>query len=292
MKILIVGSFHHKNISGIQMVFKYLDYEYNQIRYNYNDLTQIIPKYDIIWFPSDPFNSSQYPSKKFIFGPHLSVFPNAKLRQIDNKYKNSIYVQPSVWACNTWIQMGSVQILPTKVYSFPVNTSKFRPGSNDRDKVFLYFKHRDPREKELLESFLKNININYTIFDYDKRYNEEHYLEYLQKSKFGIVLDAHESQGFAIEEALSCDVPLFVWCATSMRQEHGIGYPDIPATSIPYWDKRCGEFFTQPKELEERFKYFIKNLSTYKPREFIMDNLSIEPCAKNFVSLINSLNVQ
>ena len=86
---------------------------------------------------------------------------------------------------------------------------------------------------------MNNNNIKYKIFDYVKKYNEEDYLHYLQDSRYGIILDAHESQGFAIEEALSCNVPLLVWNTEYMSQEYGSHYSDIPCTSIPYWYNRC-----------------------------------------------------
>ena len=50
----------------------------------------------------------------------------------------------------------------------------------------------------------------------------------MQKAKYGIILDAHESQGFAIEEALSCNVPLLVWNTKFMSQEYGSRYENIP----------------------------------------------------------------
>ena len=37
--------------------------------------------------------------KNFIFGPHFSVFPDSKVNQLGH---NSIYIQPSIWACNSW----------------------------------------------------------------------------------------------------------------------------------------------------------------------------------------------
>ena len=144
-------------------------------------------------------------------------------------------------------------IIPLKVFYFPVNTKKFKPMENiKKEKVFIYFKRRKQEELTFLKKFLHNKNIEFKVFDYVKRYKEEDYLKYLQESKYGIILDAHESQGFAIEEALSCDVPLLVWNVTSMNQEEGINYPDIPATSIPYWDNRCGESFYNKEEFEEK----------------------------------------
>ena len=157
-------------------------------------------------------------------------------------------------------------------------------SNNEKTEVFIYFKRRNPAELTFVESLLKTKNINYRIFDYVKRYDENDYLSFLQKSKFGIILDAHESQGFAIQEALSCDVPLLVWNTTRMNQEYGSRYSNIPCTSIPYWDERCGEIFYN--NLEEKFDLFISKLETYKPREYILENLSVEKCAKRFLELI------
>ena len=123
--------------------------------------------------------------------------------------------------------------LPLKVFYFPVDTIKFCPVSIEKNKIFIYFKRRKKDELNIITSFLKSKNQEYKIFDYVQTYKEEDYLKYLQESKYGIVLDAHESQGFAIEEALSCNVPLLVWNISSMNQEEGTNYPDIKATSIP-----------------------------------------------------------
>ena len=62
-----------------------------------------------------------------------------------------------------------------------------------------------------------------------------------------MILDAHESQGFAIQEALFA-IP-FVWNVSSMSQEEGARYQPIPATSIPYWDNSC-RIFLQKNNLK------------------------------------------
>jgi hypothetical protein len=130
-------------------------------------------------------------------------------------------------------------------------------------------------------------NIDYKIFNYQRRYSEQEYLEYLQHAKFGIWVDGHESQGFALEEALSCNVPLLVWSVRSMNQEYGQNHPDIPATTIPYWDERCGEFFYDMSDFKEKCDTFFSNLEKYRPREFVLENLSIPVCEKKFTQLLN-----
>ena len=281
MKILVVGNFHHKNRESLEKILKYLKFEYK-----FGDMNDIT-NFKVIISPNIPINTSVFPNKFFIFGPHFSVFPNQLLYKINNVHKNSIYLQPSEWALNVWKKFNVESIIPLKVFYFPVNTKKFKPMENiKKEKVFIYFKRRKQEELTFLKKFLHNKNIEFKVFDYVKRYKEEDYLKYLQESKYGIILDAHESQGFAIEEALSCDVPLLVWNVTSMNQEEGINYPDIPATSIPYWDNRCGESFYNKEEFEEKYNEFTSKLDTYKPREFVLDKLGIDKCANNFKKLI------
>jgi hypothetical protein len=70
-----------------------------------------------------------------------------------------------------------------------------------------------------------------------------------------------------------------------MSQEHGGNLPDIPASSIPYWDDRCGEHFTMFYQLDVVFDRFIKKLNEnkYSPREYIMENLTTEKCERRFI---------
>ena len=96
MKLLIVGNFHHKNMIGLELLLKSINFEYK-----YGSIDEI-NQYDIIYSPNHPIDISKYPSKRFIFGPHFSVFPDNRLLNINNIHKNSIYIQPSKWAADTW----------------------------------------------------------------------------------------------------------------------------------------------------------------------------------------------
>ena len=261
------------------MILEYLKYTYK-----FGEIKDI-NNYDIILIPDNPINTSKFPNKKFIFGPHFSIFPNNKLSVIQNHNNNCKYIQPSKWVCQLWNNVNN--ILPIETFYFPVDISTFKPISMESNNVFIYFKRRKKEELKYIEDFLNDKNINYKVFDYVKRYKEEDYLKYLQESKYGIILGAHESQGFAIEEALSCNVPLLVWNVSSMNQEEGVNYPEFKATTIPYWDERCGEYFYNKTEFESKYNEFISKLNTYKPREFVLENLSVEKCAENFKKLIS-----
>jgi glycosyltransferase involved in cell wall biosynthesis len=287
MSFLIIENFlHKKNKEGLIKVLEHL-----KIKYKFGDHSDIV-NYDIIYNPSFPINTQAYPNKKFIFGPHFSVFPDKNsLEQLNSKkYNNAIYIHPSDWARDTWINMGANQYLPIHTLPFAVDTELFIPiPKSEKTEVFVYHKRRNPDELAYVKQFLNKKNINFTVFDYVVGYKETDYIKCLQKANYGIWLDAHESQGFALEEALSMNVPLLVWNITSMNQEYGGKYQNIPATAIPYWDERCGETFTHPSQLEETFVCFVNRLDEYKPREYILENLSVEACSKRFLELIKKL---
>jgi hypothetical protein len=287
MKILLYknnGS-HHKNKNALQ--------KYKNIKFiNVDSLDNIsnLNEYHCVLSLCQPIDVIKYPNVLFLFGPQFSVFPDSKINSI--KQKNVIYLQPSIWARDVWINYNNgidCNCLRIESMPFGVETETFKEIKPiiERNKVFLYYKHREHNELDFLTRFLNSKNIEYHIFSYDGRYNESDYLHYLQESKYGIILDAHESQGFAIQEALSCNVPLFVWNVSSLTQEVGTNYPDFPATTIPYWDERCGEFFYNKEEIEDKFQLFLSKFETYNPRQYILETLSMEVCERRLIDFIN-----
>jgi len=292
MKILVVDiSFHHKNRNAL-------------LKYNHQidcitDIDSIsgsgssgggsidLSKYDLVYSPTIPIDVKKYPKTRFLFGPHFSVFPDNKINLI--KGSNSIYIQPSSWVVNSWKKKEICNGLNIKPLPFGVDTELFTDVKpiTERESVFIYFKNRSPNDLRLIENFLEKENIKYKVFSYKERYNSDCYLKYLQESKFGIWVGCHESQGFALEEALSCNVPLLVWNVTSMNQEYGCNYPNIPATSIPYWDNSCGEFFTNISDLRNIYNKFKNNINNYNPRKYILENLSIDKCNEKFNMILN-----
>ena len=288
MKILYIHDWmHHKNHNSLM---NYKNINLHIIKdaklINNIDLTQ----FDCVYSPTTPINVNKFPNIKFIFGPHFSVFPEK--RHIDIITGNNvIYIQPSDWVRDFWQESPTCKNIKVASLPFGVDTDKFNEmlSFEKRTSVFLYYKSRSPADLTFMLNFLEKFNINVRVFNCNARYKEEDYINYLHNSKFGIWLDAQESQGFALEEALSCNVPLFVWNITSLSQEYGSNYQDIPATSIPYWDNRCGESFTTTSEIEDKFQKFMDNLTSYKPREYILENLSMNVCENKLINIIKNM---
>jgi len=288
MKILLINTWiHHKNLNAL---LNYKNIEFIVIN-NINEINNIdLNTINCIFSPSIPLNISLFNKYniKFIFGPHFSVFPNDQ--QINFILSNNtIYVQPSEWPIKIWKSFPICNKLNLKILPFGVNSDKFKEykNINDRSDVFIYYKVRNPTDLDYIKNFLNNKNIKFTIYEYSK-YKEDDYINFLKNCKYGIWLGSQESQGFALQEALSCNIPLLVWNVKSINQEYKSNYPDYKATSIPYWDNRCGEYFYNKDDLEETFNLFISKLNNYKPREYILENLTYDICEKKLIDLINT----
>lgn len=292
MKLLLIGWIHHKNLEGIRSICNFLNIDLTQIEH-YDSAVKEIDKYDIIYSPAYPIYNLD-PDKKYIFGPHFSVFPNDQLIRMIHSGSCIQYILPCRWTIDFWIDWfikNSIELhdkFKLLSYPFPVNTERFKEIKpiQERNGIMLYYKSRDPQDYSFIYEYISKLNLPIESFSYSKRYKEEDYIASLQRCRYGIFVDAHESQGFAVEEAMSCNLPLLVWSVRDMNQEYGSSYPSIPATTVPYWDERCGEVFYTKDEFEGAFNRLTSKLETYRPREYILENLSLEVCANHFKKLI------
>lgn len=286
MKLLFINNGMHIKNRNALLKYNFEIFETNNTNLDLVDLSN----FDYVYSPCNPIDVNKYPNTKFLFGPHFSVFPEKHHTDMICG-NNSIYIQPSDWARDVWRNNVLCNNIRIETLPFGVDTNKFteiRP-IDQRHNVFIYYKARKPEELNQIIIFLSQFNFNVKIFDYKKKYNEQDYINYLHNSKFGIWIGCHESQGFALQEALSCNVPLMVWNVNSMNQEYGYNYNDIPATSIPYWDSTCGESFKNISELSNIFNKFTNNLMNYKPRKYILENISIDKCSEKFINLVNNI---
>ena len=286
IKILFINvDVHHKNLHSL-LSYKCISFD---IVDNINLLDTIdLTSYDCVLSPTIPINVSKYPNTKFIFGPHFSIFPNDKLKIIEGP--NAVYNLLSSWIINIWSKNTDYCNVKFIALPFGIDTNKFLPNQKlvQKNRCFLYFKRRNPTQLAFLMNVLINNHIEYKIFKYGE-YNENDYIEYLKTCEFGFWLDAHESQGFALQEALSINIPLLVWNVKFMSQEYGSNYQNYEATTIPYWNEQCGEYFYEQNEFEDKYKLFMNKLKTYEPRQYILNNLSMEVCEQKLIDLINDL---
>lgn len=286
MKILLYGNLHHKNEKGTELLKEKIEV----IKINdKNDLKFYKDQEYVYLICGNSFEDIDFP--KVIYGPQIDLITiiNFCNQNKDKKIKINLLSDWNKKLTQKFISESKAELI---CLPFPVDINKFKPENKD-DRCFIYFKNTHSSKLEIAKKLLEGYN--YKIFSYGS-YKEEEYLDWIAKSKFGIWVGCHESQGFALQESLSCNCPLFVLNVQSLKDECFndnyypwintiISYDNLEATSASYWDERCGILVNDIKDVYNLFEIFIKNLEIYKPREFVIENFTID----NFVNNLKKI---
>jgi len=283
---------HFKNYAAIQRMCKASNIEF-EFTDNEERLKQ--DNYDILYSFAHYVNPDIIPSKiKIIFGPHAFVFPTKDSPFVGIKqpeHNRVTYNCLSPWLIDLFHEHVDSMKFKLTPLPFAIDTDRFCPGDSKDLDCIVYIKHRSNTDRATLQKILDTSGLKYETIVYGS-YNEEQYINLLHKAKFMIVLDAHESQGFALQEAMSCNVPLLVIDATSMYDEYPNGYYQeyaryrplaLKATSVPYWSEECG-LKTTLDELPEKIKQMKESWSTFTPRNFILRELSDTTCMNRILT--------
>ena len=298
MKILFYESqCHRKNSIGFDLLCN----ENNIDSLTTTDQSYFSSPYDLVIIPSGFVPYSLFPNTKYImYGPHNFVFANGIWQGPTQKFpEHCFYNLLSDWIVEVQNEFGGLSLVP-KAIPFPVDTTTFCPQDSYEKKYdcFIYFKGRKQELLPWAESRLKSMGLRYVVLRYGS-YTEDEYLHVLRSSKFGIWIGSHESQGFALQEALSTNTPLAVWNVKSMFDEHNrenkICYNEdqrlykLKATSVPYWEARCGELFYEKEEFDTTVQKVLANYSDYSPRAYIEETLSAKACYKRLLTVLEEI---
>ena len=231
------------------------------------------------------------PTIKPIIGPNLFIRPRNIPTGLD--LSKAVFICPSPWAVDFWTNFG-FKSCPIDCWPAGIDTKEYAPSTLTRNKVLVYFKQRFKSELAEIERVLNEKNISYEMISYGA-YTENQYKKTLMNSRYIIWLGRHETQGIALEEALATNTPMIVWEVKKL----GHWVPNKKEVSIfdeqdqafneaevaPYFSKECGIKIYTVNELADSIEKMEKNFLTYNPRKFILDNMSLEKQAQDFVLL-------
>lgn len=207
------------------------------------------------------------------------------------------YLQHSDWATDVYRPYFG-----EKCERWPVgiDTDRWRPDSevNKEFDFLIYNKVRwnsEKYERELvgpIREKLQRLGLRFKEIRYGF-YEEEDFRKRLGECRAMIFLCEHESQGLAYQECLATNVPVLAWdqgfCLDPNRFQWGT--PVIPASSVPYFNFCCGERFKNLDEFDDKLEPFLDRLRTNKlhPRDYILENLTLEKCSADFLRLFDNL---
>jgi glycosyltransferase involved in cell wall biosynthesis len=209
------------------------------------------------------------------------------------EYPVVTYLQHSEWANNIYKPYfgGRCAIWPVGI-----DTHEWTPASGRKETDFLIYDKilwdRERRVPELLQPIQNELGrrgLTSVILRYGD-YNPEQYKDALGRSRAMIFLCEHESQGLAYQEALASGVPILAWDQGWWLDPNRFqwGETDVPATSVPYFDERCGVRFKDFESFRVNLGEFMGKLNhgEFRPRNYILEHLTLERCAKRYCEIL------
>ena len=265
----------HKVVKNLLMSLdqEKIDYAINEEKYEHNFLLQ----YNDIAHEKH----SKIELDTCIIGPQVWLFDTYGQFLIEHQDYYKKMIAPSQWVKDKFI--NKFNLPENKLSVWPVGIETF---NNERDITYdclIYFKRREQKELDAVKQFLDGKNLTYKMVEYGG-YGEDGFKDLVNQAKFCFLINGTESQGIAVQEIMSMGVPIIAWDIKEWLDQ-GEAYR-VPATSIPYWDERCGEVFFNIDELDVTFSKFYATLDEYEPKAFIKDNLSFECSVKTLLDIL------
>jgi hypothetical protein len=209
-------------------------------------------------------------------------------------YPVACYLQHSEWTAAVYRRYYGDRC---PIWPVGIDTVAWQPGRQDGKTIdFLVYDKihwdRPGYERDLVRpigALLERLGRTHATLRYGD-YEPGEYNSALARSRAVIFLSAHESQGIACEEAMAAGVPILAWDPGRCQDPERFrwGDPDIPTTSVPYFDERCGRRFVDFADFELNLPAFMDAMQAgaYTPRDYILENLTVEKCSRRFVDIL------
>lgn len=244
--------------------------------------------------------------KTLTAGPNIVVFPDEYDALITNQSIEK-YLTPSDWNKRLFLEMAPC--LEGRLFSWPagVDTEYFKPDEKmvRNNTVIVYHKFESDQFRYRVCCELRKYGFEPVVFKYGGRplefyqgngasqeiekYDVNKFREALNHACFAVVISDQESQGIALAEMWSMDVPTicfdphyYMW-----EWEGRLIERDGDISSCPYLSEQTGMRFSSFEELGHILDGLSVDYKRFSPREWVLANMSDEVCARKFLELID-----
>lgn len=270
---MTIGLYYDWWAMGPGEVFKYVLMGFDELGVKY----ELNTTGDINWFIQRNRALDTEPLESFpnlFIGPNIvDIPPYCQAMLNHDRYVTTIVPSPWVKSIHSkWLPQDKIT-----VWNAGIDYNRWSEKKADIEFDFLiYFKSRSQEDLEFAKDFLSKRGLRHIVMEYGK-FNHDTFYEAISKSKYGLLIDNSETQGIAIAEMMSCNLPLLVWDI----QPNG---SDFPPTSVPYFNETCGEIFYDRESIEASYEKLVS--SEYSPREYILENCNYITQAKKILEIL------
>jgi hypothetical protein len=170
-----------------------------------------------------------------------------------------------------------------------VDTEWWKPAEGVRTNTALvYWKSGDERFCEQVERIVRACGLEprrlRSVLDDHSTFRPEEYRQILDQSVIAIFLSDSETQGLALAEAWSMDVPTVAWDPRGQAAWRGRAFES--RSSAPYLTSATGRLWRTVDELEPVLRDALAGRSGFHPREWVLANMTDAICSAALLKII------
>ena len=234
------------------------------------------------------WESLRIESNNLILGPNIEFELNFVREKVQN-VMNMVILVPSDWVIPVlkkrldWYKGRYV------VWQSDLDLDFWKPSKNVKQKYILIYRKYDNSDDDFLQIIkcCEKLGLKYKVITYGK-YGRKSFRKCLRNAIFAVWLGTTESQGIALLECWSTNIPTLVREKKEYYDE--ITGEIFASSSAPYLTNKCGNFFNMDEFDCETLAKFIPLSRGLAPREYVLEHYSKSKTDSELIALLKSLN--
>ncbi|MAJ97586.1 MAG: hypothetical protein CMI56_03155 [Parcubacteria group bacterium] len=206
---------------------------------------------------------------KLIAGPNIVTTPNDAQKIMCNDAIDILLV-PSEWVANFW--KHEAPEIAHKIHTWAAGVPKANASTRNGLPI-VYNKMLDTSLLVEVKKVFSQNEIDYTLFTYGT-FKHSEYLKALRDAPFVVYLSQSESQGLALQEAWTHDVPTLINRSTTWRS-NGFSW-EAHQINCPYLTPELGVTFGDAEEILKRIEHITSLHPKHYCDEYLSDSVSTQ----------------
>ena len=241
------------------------------------------------WVPAGDLSAFSQMEIELLSETNLTLGPNIDWFNLKNLNVISQFKNVKILVPHHWVISPVEQILPNNcqiiVWHSGIDTEFWVKKRSDLllNEVLVYVKNlNDVDNLQCVKDYLQKQEIRFNVLKYGS-YSQSELKSILNRVNAAIWIGGTESQGLALLECWSMNVPTLVLKNETWYSPNGSPYP---SSSAPYMSDEMGQFSTSSLFTEGDFKGFFSKLNEFSARDSSQKNFNLVDCASRLLSIL------